>query len=65
MRTKRIQIVARIDPALRKAVARAVTRNKTTLNALVEASLTQYLTGARPAKTKTRTPPTADREASR
>jgi hypothetical protein len=59
--TKRIQIVARIDPALRRAVARAVKRNKTTLNALVEASLEQYLGAAQGAKAPTG-PPTATTE---
>jgi predicted HicB family RNase H-like nuclease len=43
--TKRIQIVARIGPDLRRAVARAVRRNKTTLNALVETALQAYLDG--------------------
>ena len=41
--TKRIQIVARIDPALRRAVARAMKRNRTTLNALVDTALHAYL----------------------
>jgi len=41
--TTRIQIVARIAPDLRKAVARLVTREKTTLNACVEAALRAYV----------------------
>jgi predicted HicB family RNase H-like nuclease len=41
--TKRIQIVARIEPDLRKAVARAITRQRTTLNAVVEAALRAYV----------------------
>ena len=43
--TKRIQIVARIDPDLRKTVARVVKRQKTTLNALVETALRAYVDG--------------------
>jgi len=41
----RIQIVARIEPDLRKAVARAMKRHKTTLNAIVETALRTYLAG--------------------
>ncbi len=41
--TKRIQIVARIDPDLRKSVARVVKRQKTTLNAVVAAALRAYV----------------------
>jgi len=37
--TKRIQIVARIEPELRRSVARIVKRQKTTLNAFIEAAL--------------------------
>jgi predicted HicB family RNase H-like nuclease len=40
---KRIQIVARIEPDLRKVVARAMRRKKMTLNALVETALRAYL----------------------
>ena len=43
--TTRIQIVARIDPDLRKTVARVVKRQKTTLNALVETALRAYVDG--------------------
>ena len=46
--TKRIQIVARIEPDLRKAVGRAAKRQKTTLNALVEAALRAYLLAHQP-----------------
>ena len=41
--TKRIQIVARIEPDLRKAIARTVKRHKTTLNAVVETALRAYV----------------------
>ena len=43
--SKRIQIVARIDPGLRKAVARAMKRHKTTLNTLVETALRAHVEG--------------------
>jgi predicted HicB family RNase H-like nuclease len=43
--TKRMQILARIDPELRKAAARVVKRQKTTLNALIEAALRAYVDG--------------------
>jgi predicted HicB family RNase H-like nuclease len=46
--TKRIQIVARIDPDLRKTVARVVKRQKTTLNALVETALRAAVDGLGP-----------------
>ncbi len=46
--TKRIQIVARIEPDLRRTVARVVRRQKTTLNALVEAALRAYVEGLEP-----------------
>jgi predicted HicB family RNase H-like nuclease len=39
----RIQIVARIAPDLRKAVARVAKSQKTTLNALVDAALRAYV----------------------
>lgn len=42
---KRIQIVARIDPDLRKAVSRVMKRHKTTLNALVETALRAHVAG--------------------
>jgi hypothetical protein len=45
---KRIQIVARIDPALRKVVARVMRRDKTTLNALVETALRAHVEGLEP-----------------
>ena len=45
---KRIQIVARIEPDLRRAMARAMKRNKTTLNALVETALRAHLDGLAP-----------------
>ena len=45
---KRIQIVARIDPDLRKAVGRLMRRRKTTLNALVEAALRAHVEGLAP-----------------
>jgi hypothetical protein len=45
---KRIQIVARIEPDLRRTVARVVKRQKTTLNALVEAALRAYVEGVGP-----------------
>ena len=41
--TKRIQIVARIDPDLRKSAGRVVKRQKTTLNAVVTAALRGYV----------------------
>jgi len=41
--TKRIQIVARIEPDLRRTVARVVKRQKTTLNAFIEIALRAYL----------------------
>jgi hypothetical protein len=41
--TKWIHMVARIDPALRRAVARAVKRHTSTVNARVDASLAPYL----------------------
>ena len=44
---KRVQIVARIDPALRKKMGRVVRQDKTTLNAVIEAALTRYITGPR------------------
>jgi predicted HicB family RNase H-like nuclease len=43
--TRRIQIVGRIDPTLRKQMAAAIKREKTTLNALIEVALTRYLAG--------------------
>ena len=46
--TKRIQIVARIEPDLRKAIARTVKRHKTTLNAVVETALRAYVDGLTP-----------------
>jgi hypothetical protein len=46
--TKRIQIVARIEPDLRKSVARLVRRQKTTLNALIETALRAYVDGFGP-----------------
>jgi len=46
--TTRIQIVARIDPELRRTVARVVKRRQTTLNALVEAALRAYVEGLSP-----------------
>jgi hypothetical protein len=53
----------RIDPALRRAVARTVKRHRTTGTALVEASLAQYRGAARPAKALAHTaPPTATTE---
>ena len=45
--SKRIQIVARIDPTLRKEMGRAAKRDKTTLNAIIEAALASYLAGPR------------------
>jgi predicted HicB family RNase H-like nuclease len=49
----RIQIVARIDPALRKAIGRVVRRAKTTLNAVIEAALARYVAAhTRPSDTK-------------
>jgi predicted HicB family RNase H-like nuclease len=41
--TTRIQIVARIEPDLRRRVARAAKRQKTTLNAVVAAALRAYV----------------------
>jgi predicted HicB family RNase H-like nuclease len=43
--TKRIQIVARIEPDLRRMVARVARRQKTTLNALIETALRAYIEG--------------------
>ncbi len=45
---KRIQIVARIDPDLRKTVGRVMRRHKTTLNALVETALRAHVEGLAP-----------------
>ena len=42
---ERIQIVARIDPDLRKVVGRVMKRQKTTLNALVETALRAHGAG--------------------
>ena len=50
---KRIQIVARIDPALRKEIGRVVRRDKITLNAVIEAALARYVAAQkRPTETK-------------
>ena len=46
--TKRIQIVARIEPDLRRTVARLVKRHKTTLNAFIEAALRAYVESSGP-----------------
>lgn len=45
---KRIQIVARIDPTLRKAIGRVARQERTTLNAVVEAALARYVTDRTP-----------------
>ncbi len=45
---KRSQIVARIEPELRKAVTRLVKRQKTTLNAVVAAALRAYVDAVMP-----------------
>jgi hypothetical protein len=47
---KRIQIVARIDPDLRKVAGRVMRRHKTTLNALVETALRVHVEGLAPAR---------------
>ena len=46
--TKRIQIVARIEPDLRRTVARVAKRQKITFNALVDSALRTYVERVEP-----------------
>ena len=57
--TKRIQIVARIEPDLRRTVARVVKRQNTTLNALVETALRAHVEGLGPASARKPSPKAA------
>jgi predicted HicB family RNase H-like nuclease len=54
--TKRIQIVARIEPDLRKRVARLVKRQKTTLNACIEAALRAHVDGSGASQSSSKEP---------
>ena len=50
--------VARIDPALRKGMTRVSKRDRVTLNAIIEAALTRYLSGRRRSPRHADLPPT-------